>query len=238
MGLFLYLNQRNLLYFHTPDKVTNYHKMTMQNDGESINIIVLNAGHKNAILYFGGNAESMVGSADYVAGQFPEFTVYLMDYRGYGASTGVSTEKALYRDALKMYDKVMSKHKSISVGGRSLGSGVATYVAAHRKVSKLALITPYDSIVNVAQSMYPLYPVKLLVSDVYDSVGRVKDIRAKTLIIFAENDTVIPRENTENLINAFDSNNLEVIMIKERGHNNISSDEIYYKSMQDFIGES
>jgi len=237
MGLFLYLNQHSLLYYPTPNKVTEYSKMTMKNDGVDINIIVLNPGHKNAILYFGGNAESMAGSSNYIAGQFPNLTVYLMDYRGYGASTGTASESTLYSDALKMYDSIESKHERISVGGRSLGTGVATYVAAHRSVSKLALITPYDSIVNVAQGMYPFFPVKLLVNDVYDSEGRVNEIEAETLIIYAENDTVIPRENTENLIHAFDSKQLEVIMIKDKGHNTISSDEKYYKSMQDFIGE-
>jgi len=237
MGAFLYLNQRNFLYFPTPDKGTKYSTMTLQNDGESINVIVLHEGKKNAILYFGGNAESMAGSSDYIAGQFPDFTVYLLDYRGYGASTGTSTEKALYSDALKLYDSIVSKHKRISVGGRSLGSGIATYVAAHRKVSKLALITPYDSIVNVAQDIYPVYPASLLLDDTYDSVNRVKDIKAQTLIVIAEKDRVIPRKSTDNLIKAFKKKQLKVIVIKNRGHIDISSDERYYKIMQDFIGE-
>ena len=92
-----------------------------------------------------------------------------MDYRGYGFSTGVSTEATLYRDALKLYDSVKSKHTRISLGGRSLGTAVATYVAAYREVSKLALITPFDSIVNVAQGKYPVYPVHLLLHDTFDS---------------------------------------------------------------------
>lgn len=237
MGLFLYINQRTYLYFPTPDKKTAYHHMTIHNDGASINVIVLNKGHKNAILYFGGNAESMAGSSDYIARQFPEFTVYLMDYRGYGKSTGKATEAALYKDALSLYDIVKPKHQRISVGGRSLGTGIATYVAAHRDVSKLALITPYDSIVNVAQERYPIYPVSFLLNDKYDSLSRVKDIKAQTLIVIAEKDKVIPLENTQRLIDAFDKKRLEVIVIKNRGHSDISSDKRYYKIMQDFIGK-
>ena len=106
MGLFLYINQRDFLYFPTPDISTPYKKMTLQNEGASINILVLNEGHENAILYFGGNAESMAESSDYIAQQFPAFTVYLMDYRGYGGSTGEATEKGLYSDALKLYDTI------------------------------------------------------------------------------------------------------------------------------------
>ena len=237
MGAFLYLNQRDMLYFPTPKLETPYATMTLLNEGESIKVIVLNKGHKNAILYFGGNAESMARSSDYIAQQFPKFTVYLMDYRGYGGSSGEPTEKGLYSDALKLYDTIKPKHDRISIGGRSLGSGIATYVAAHRKVSKLALITPFDSIVNVASGMYPAYPVSFLIEDTYDSASRIKMIKAKTFIVIAEHDRVIVRERTQKLIDAFAPEQLEVKIIKNRGHNDISSDASYYKAMQDFIGE-
>jgi len=236
-GLFLYLNQRSFLYFPTPNISTPYTQMILHNEGESLKIIVLNKGHKNAILYFGGNAESMAQSSDYIAQQFPEFTVYLMNYRGYGGSTGSSSEEGLYSDALKLYDTIKPQHNRISIGGRSLGSGIAVYVAAYREVSKLALITPFDSIVNVAQGMYPIYPVSFLLHDQYDSLSRIKKIRAKTFIIIAQNDRVITSERTQQLIDAFDPAQLKVTMIKNRGHMDISSDARYYKIMQEFIGE-
>ena len=237
MGLFLYIYQRDFLYFPTPDISTPYTEMVLQNEGEAIKVIVLNKGHKNAILYFGGNAESMAQSSDYIAQQFPGFTVYLMNYRGYGGSTGSSSEEGLYSDALKLYDTIKLKHNRISIGGRSLGSGIAIYVAAHRDVSKLALITPFDSIVNVAQGLYPIYPVSFLLHDQYDSLSRIKKIKAKTLIVIAENDRVIIRERTQKLIAAFDPAQLQVRMIENRGHMDISADAKYYKIMQDFIGE-
>ena len=236
-GLFLYLNQRSLLYFPTPNISTPYTQMTLHNEGESIHIIVLNKGHKNAILYFGGNAESMAQSSDEIARQFPAFTVYLMDYRGYGGSTGEATEKGLYSDALKLYDTIKPKHHRISIGGRSLGSGIATYVAAHREVYKLALITPFDSIINVAQEMYPIFPISFLLHDTYDSLSRIKEIKAKTLIVIAQKDNVITKERTKHLIDAFDSTQLQVVTIKNRGHIDISSDTKYYKIMQNFIDE-
>ncbi|WP_373030955.1 alpha/beta hydrolase [Sulfurovum sp.] len=236
-GLFLYLNQRSLLYFPTPNISTSYTQITFQNQGESIHIIVLNKGHENAILYFGGNAESMAQSSDEIARQFPAFTVYLMDYRGYGGSTGEANEEGLYSDALKLYDTVKPKHDCIAIGGRSLGTGIATYVAAHREVSKLALITPFDSIINVAQEMYPIFPISYLLHDGYDSLSRIKEINAKTLIIIAQKDKVITKERTQQLIDAFDTDQLQVMTIKNRGHIDISSDATYYKMMQDFIGE-
>ena len=237
VGLFLYVYQRDFLYHPTSNILTDYKALTLHNDGESIHVIVLNEGHEKAILYFGGNAESMAQSSDYIAGQFPRFTIYLMDYRGFGSSTGVPTEKNIYFDALTLYDKIKPKHTSISIGGRSLGTGVATYVAAHRPVSKLALITPYDSIVNVAQGRYPLYPVAWLLYDKYVSLSRINKIKAKTFIVLAQNDKVIPFERTKELIDAFNPEQLKVETILNRGHMDISSDVSYYKLMQEFIGE-
>jgi esterase/lipase len=237
MGIFLFVYQRDFLYFPTAKMDTAYEEMTLKNENESINVIVLNRGYENAILYFGGNAESMAGSADYIAQQFPTFTVYLMDYRGYGKSTGEATEEGIYSDALKLYDTIQPKHNRISIGGRSLGSGVAIYVASKREVSKLALITPYDSIVSVAEERYPFYPVSFLLEDKYDSRSKVKDINATTFIVMAEDDKIITREHTQKLIDAFKPGQLEVTIIKNRGHIDISSDARYYKIMQDFIGE-
>ena len=236
IGVLLYSYQEKLLYHPTPNIKIDYPQMVLHRDKADVVIHVLNKGHKNAILYFGGNAESMARSADYIAQQFPEFTCYLMDYRGYGASTGIPNEKNIFADALALYDKVKQKHQHISIGGRSLGTGVAMYVAAHREVSKLALITPYDSIMSVAQERYPLYPTSLLLKDKYDSLSLVPKIKAKIFIVLAENDRVITREHTQRLIDAFKKEQFTVDTIKGRGHNDISDDARYYKIMQDFIG--
>ena len=239
LGIVLYVKQTDMLYFPTPDLKTEYEGLVLKDAEASVYVHVLNPGHKNAILYFGGNAESMAQSSDYIAQQFPNFTCYLMDYRGYGSSTGEASQENIYKDALALYDRVKQKHERISIGGRSLGTGIATHVAAHRDVIKLALITPYDSIQAIAQDRYPMYPISLLLKDTYNSIGNVKKIKAKIFIVMAENDKVIPKKRTLKLIDAFKKEQLtiEVAMIKNRGHNDISDDERYYKIMQDFIGE-
>jgi len=237
VGLLLYTFQYKLLYHPTPKIKIDYPQIVLHQKGADVVVHVLNEGHTNAILYFGGNAESMAQSADYIAAQFPGFTCYLMDYRGFGESTGEPSQSAIEADALALYDKVASKHRRISIGGRSLGTGVAAYVAAHKEVSKLALITPYDSIASVAQERYPLYPASLLLKDSYDTLSLVSRIHAKTFIVIAENDKVIPLWHTQRLIDAFGAKQLRVETIKGRGHNDISDDAGYYKIMQDFIGE-
>ena len=237
IGTLLYVKQKDILYHPTPNIKTDYKGFTFKDGNDSTYIHVLNEGHKNAILYFGGNAESMAKSSDYIAQQFPEFTCYLMDYRGYGSSTGEPSQEVIYNDALKLYDIVKQKHARISIGGRSLGTSVAAYVAAHREVIKLALITPFDSIVSIAQERYPLYPASLLLKDTYELISYVKDIKAKTFVIMAENDKVVPKEHSLRLIQAFKKEQLVITVIKGRGHVDISDDETYYRIMQDFIGE-
>lgn len=237
IGALLYIFQDKLLYHPTANIKIDYPQIVLEQKDTEVVIHVLNQGHKNAILYFGGNAESMAQSADYIAQQFPNFTCYLMDYRGYGSSTGKPSQKALYEDALALYDRVKEKHAGISIGGRSLGTSVAVYVAAHRKVMKLALITPFDSVVSIAQERYPLYPASYLLKDTYDSISYVKDIKAKTFVVMAEHDKVVPRSHSLRLIQAFQKEQLVTAVIKNRGHVDISDDERYYKIMQDFIGE-
>ena len=237
IGMLLYVFQEKFLYHPTPKIKIDYPQMVLHREGADVVVHVLNGEHKNAILYFGGNAESMASSADYIAMQFPDFTCYLMDYRGFGESTGTPSQKALYEDALALYDVVAKKHERISIGGRSLGTGVATHVAAHRAVRKLALITPYDSIASVAQGRYLMYPASWLLRDKYNAIAEVKDIEAKTFIVIAQNDKVIPRIHVQRLIKAFKKEQLKVTIIKNRGHMDISDDAGYYKIMQAFIGE-
>lgn len=235
MGVLLAVFQRSFIYYPTPDIETDYETIMLNNEGESINVFVLNGLKEDAILYFGGNAESMATTAAYISEQFPEHTVYLMDYRGYGSSSGKPTQDGIYSDAIKLYDEIKGKHQRIHVGGRSLGSSVAVYVASKREVAKLALITPFDSIVAVGKEMYPIYPVSWILSDAYDSKSRAEKVAAKTFVVMAEHDKIISKERTESLIEAFEPSQLVVKVIKERGHNDISLDPVYYVSLQAFI---
>ena len=117
-----------------------------QNQGERVEVIVVNEGKENAALYFGGNAEIVAYHGVELRGKLPDFSVYLVNYRGYGGRSGLPSEGALLDDALLIYDRIVERHISVDIVGRSLGSGVATHVASLRPVEKMVLITPYDSI--------------------------------------------------------------------------------------------
>lgn len=192
----------------------------------------LNKGQPKALIYYGGNAESIEANIPFFKSVIPNYTIYLIPYRGYGNDVGAPTEKALYRDAMQIFQLIESKHDSISLMGRSLGSGIATYVAANRQVDKLILVTPFDSIENVAKDIYWMFPISLLIKDRYRSADRVKNITAQTYIFIAEDDQVIPRARTNQLVAKFDDQLIEAVVITGAGHNTISQFPSYVSGLK------
>ncbi|WP_221767368.1 alpha/beta hydrolase [Shewanella atlantica] len=225
--LLLFVAQRKFMYFPTPPLLhfsppMEATQIIFENEGESLSGWVVNEGHSKALLYYGGNAENIEYNIPFFKENLTDYTVYLIAYRGYGDSTGKPTEVNLYSDALHIFDRVIADHEQVSLLGRSLGSGVATYVATHRQVDKLILVTPFDSTANVAKSVYWMFPVSWLIKDKYESAKRAPNIDARTTIIYAENDNVIPRESTEYLIEAFSHRLEDSILIRSADHNDIS----------------
>jgi fermentation-respiration switch protein FrsA (DUF1100 family) len=237
VGLLLYSFQSELIYFPTPKMFSNHKSIVIKNDNCEIDVTLLNSNIKTdkAIIYFGGNAENVILTAEDFKTHFKKQAVFLLSYRGYGDSTGEPNQKANYSDALKLYDLVKREYDSIIVIGRSLGSGVATYLASKREVDSLILITPYDSIESIAQSKFPIYPISILLHEKYLSIENVKNINAKCLAIIAEKDEVIPFENSKRLLETFPKEQISIKIIKDVSHNNISSSKEYYQLMSEFI---
>ncbi|MBL4761080.1 MAG: alpha/beta hydrolase [Gammaproteobacteria bacterium] len=234
-GILLVVMQRSFIYFPSEPIRHGYEERVFENEGESLKVITLNKGADNAILYFGGNAEAVALNAADFEQHFPNASIYLVNYRGYGGSSGKPTEAALCSDALHVYDQIIADHKRVVVIGRSLGSGVASYLAYERPIEKLVLVTPFDSIESVAQKNYPVYPVPLLIIDSFKSVDLVSDIRAEVLIMIAGRDAVVERWHTDNLLAAFTKRPPKVEVIKNAGHNNISAFERYYPALKAFL---
>jgi len=240
-GGLLYFKQHSLLYFPTPKVEHDFEEIVFKHQGEKLNIIVLNKGQPKAILYFGGNSEPVAINADRFAKIFPDYSVYLVNYRGYGGSTGTPGEQENYADAKAIFESLKTQHSDISVMGRSLGSGIATYLASIKDVKKLVLITPYDSIQSVAQARFPLHPMSLLLRDKYNSALKAKDVKAETLILIAEHDETIKLKRTRKLIKAFaesrTAKRTPIISktIKGAGHNTIIQSDSYYRFLQDFL---
>lgn len=236
--VFLYVKQRSLLYFPTvaPAEV-EAQAFELKSGNLLLKGWAVNPGQPRALIYFGGNGEAVERNVAAFRNALPEVTVYLLPYRSYGGNPGEATEANLYRDALVLYDQIeKSGQADISLMGRSLGSGIASYVASRRQVRKLVLVTPYDSIVNVAQNHYPMFPIRLLLKDRYESWRRAAGIHSDVLVMIAANDEIIPRANTENLIRHF-GKKPKVIVFENAWHNDISEDGNYGGAIAEFIGK-
>jgi hypothetical protein len=130
---------------------------------------------------------------------------------------------------------VHARHARVAVIGRSLGSGVAVHLATVRDVSKLALVTPYDSIVRVAQRHFAIVPVSWLLKDTFDSLAKAPRVRAPVLVLVAERDRVIPRAHSERLAGAFPSGQVELRDIAGTNHDSISSSPEYFRALTAFL---
>jgi pimeloyl-ACP methyl ester carboxylesterase len=94
------------------------------------------------------------------------------------------------------------------------------------------LVTPYDSIQNIAEQQFPYFPIRWLLSDKFESWRDAPKIRIPTMIIGAEFDEVIPRSNTERLNAAFEKGIATIVFIPKVGHNNISNTAQYLDTMR------
>ena len=233
----LYFKQRDLIYFPAATTVpASETDFSLTRDAVTLRGWKLNPGKANALIYFGGNAERLESSRAEFARLFPDRTVYLLAYRGYGASEGNPAETALFADALALFDAVRADHPAgdIAVIGRSLGSGVASYLASQRPVEKLVLATPFDSLAEVAQSHYRWLPVRWLISDVYASHEHLQHYPGPVLILRAGRDEVVPPANTDRLVTSLELPPA-VVDFPLADHNNISLQPRYGEILRDFL---
>jgi hypothetical protein len=233
---YLYVNQRALLYYPTPAvNVSGAEPITLQNDGETLKLWRVGPAQGDAVIYFGGNAQDVSRLIPVFHRTFPNRPVYLVNYRGYGGSSGTPSEAALYRDATAIFDYVHRTHPNVDVIGQSLGSGVAVFLATVRQITKLVLITPYDSIESVAKHSFPQFPVGLLLKDKFPSATRAPRIHSPTLILLAEHDEIIPRASSEALIAAFRMLHPAVEVLRGATHNSACAADSCLTRLADFL---
>jgi len=235
----LYVAQRSLIYFPTPEsRSSRAEALSIEADGAVLKVWRVHATGDGALIYFGGNAEDVAANIAPFQAAFPNTAIYLVNYRGYGGSTGSPSERALNADAELVFDRVRSEHARVAVIGRSLGSGVAVHLASVRDVSRLALVTPFDSVLRVAQRALPFVPVSWLLEDTFDSLAKAPRVRAPVLVLLAELDRVIPRAHSERLIAAFAPGQVEVRTIAGTNHDSISDAPEYGRALAEFLSSS
>jgi uncharacterized protein len=152
-------------------------------------------GHP-VIAYFHGNG----GNIGYRGGRLRRFAqqgygVLLAEYRGYGGNPGQPCERGLFADgeaALDFLGDNGIQPERLVLWGESLGSGVAVYLAASRKIAALVLEAAFTSVAAAAQRHYPFIPAICLVRDRFNSLSRIAQVTAPLLILHGERDRVVP----------------------------------------------
>lgn len=223
----LYFFQRSLIYYPHPPAAGAASRMALRSGDIDLVISIRERAGPGAVVYFGGNAEDVSASLPDLARAFPDRALYLMNYRGYGGSGGSPGEAALHDDGLSLFDMARRSHQDIVVIGRSLGSGIAVRLAAQRPVSRLVLVTPYDSLQELAASQFPLFPVRWLLRDKYESNRHAHLVTAPTTVIMAEHDEVIPAASTQSLAKRFAPGVATLRVVPGTGHNTVSNHPLY-----------
>jgi pimeloyl-ACP methyl ester carboxylesterase len=173
------------------------------------------------LLGFGGNAWNADAMAIYLHGLVPDCDVVAFHYRGYQPSTGRPSAEALLGDALTIFDHLQQTlaPKRVIAVGFSIGSGVAAYLARQRPAAGLILVTPFDSLEELARDLYWWAPVSLLLRHRMPVVEYVRDLRTPTALIVASQDTIVPARRSALLRDAIP--NLILDRAIEAGHNDL-----------------
>ncbi len=191
------------------------------------------------IIYYGGNAEEVSWLIE--DHSFPEsWSVLLMNYRGYGRSQGKPTEKKLKEDALLIFDyiknELQNNSASVVLMGRSMGTGIATWLASKRAVDGVILISPYDSIRKIAQSTFPVLPVRLLLKHPFNSLKYAEHLSMPLLCLMADNDQVVPYKNTQRLYDAWVGEK-ELVVLMGHDHNSLLADKVLWDNIQYWLAK-
>ena len=191
------------------------------------------------VLYFGGNAEEVSHLADYKK-YFSNSIMVMINYRSFGLSQGKISEKTMFSDALEVYDKLKNNPEidtnKIIVIGRSIGTGVATFLSSQRKTNATILITPYENMIDVAFEKYPFVPISLLIKHRFESDTYAPNISTPMLALISSNDQVIPKHHAYKLKDAW-KGKTEALEVNE-DHNSIMNNEEVWKKIEGFMKEN
>jgi len=203
--LVAWLGQRKLLYF--PDRTRTVpvdfglaavEEIGLQTaDGERVLAWYGKArAGEPTILYFHGNGGSFPARVERFRAHLARGRgLFMMTYRGYGGSTGSPSEAANVADARLAYGTLVARGvaaRDVILYGESLGTGIAVQLAAALPVGGVILESPYSSIVDVGAAAYPFLPVRQLMSDRYETMRFIGEVKAPVLVVHGDQDRLIP----------------------------------------------
>jgi len=245
---FLYFNQEKIVFF--PEVLSENYQFSFQREfresnitlglGQNINYLVFNPDStKGVLLYFHGNAGSLKdwGFAASDIADKTGWAVWIMDYPGYGKSTGplAKNEKILIEMGQALRDKIVNEKSQLPLVlfGRSVGSGIATVLASEMQPSGLILETPYRSIAKMGREIFAFLPESFSRYDLDNEKLLPSVDLASVLILHGTDDRVIPFYHGELLSEL--SPQARFVAIEGGGHNNLDAFSVYWPAVKNFL---
>jgi alpha-beta hydrolase superfamily lysophospholipase len=246
-SLLLYLLQERFIFLGEPlrtdhrfDFDTPFTEINIDaEDGGMINTIHFHVENpKGLIVYYHGNAGNLAGWG-YVASNFTQlgYEVAIMDYRGYGKSTGKRTEKTMLSDALVVYDhfKKDVPEDKLVLYGRSLGTGIAAYVASERNPSKIILETPYYNFTSLVQAHVPVFPAAPSLKYKFNTYRYLKSSQCPVYIFHGTEDRVVPFKHGNRLYESLDEEQATMYIIEGGTHNDLDNYKEYWVNLEKIL---
>ena len=191
---------------------------------------------KTLILGFGGNGWNGQDVAEYLHELYPDFEIVAFHYRGYAPSSGDPSGDALIADAPLAFDAAVDavKPKRVIAVGFSIGTGVAAQLSRKRPLDGLILVTPFDSLKAVAQSMYPWLPIGTFFNHEINAVAPLRGSKVPVAIVAAEHDELVPTLRTDALRKVV-GNLVFDRTIRRAGHNDIYARSDFHDAMHEAV---
>ncbi len=150
--------------------------------------------------------------------------IFIFDYRGYGKSQGSPCEQGLYRDSEAAYNYLLSRKEvnpaRIYLYGQSLGASQAIYLASQGKGAGVIAEAGFTNLPDIGVDLYPWLPARLLTTERYDSLKRISGLKMPVLIIYGDQDEIIPIRHSQRLYEAAPKPKT-LLVIKGARHNDI-----------------
>jgi len=191
------------------------------------------------ILFFHGNTRSIKGWAKYAKDFYRyKYDVVLVDYRGFGKSTGRKSEKEMLKDMQIVYDTLAVQYHEgrIIVYGRSLGSGFAAKLASDNSPRHLILESPYYNFAKAVQRFIPIFPMRFVLRYQLQTDKWIRKVNCHTYIIHGSKDWLIPISQSEKL-QQLNPRKITLITIEGGRHNNLPSFPEYHNFLRDILAE-
>lgn len=252
LALYLYVFQGHYVYF--PDLPSRQVAATPADVGLAFEAVRLSTSDgetlagwfipaptaRGTLLYLHGNGGNIGHRLDPIT-VFHRLglNIFIIDYRGYGDSTGKPSEEGTYQDALAAWKYLTQQERimpeRIVLFGESLGGSIATWLAARHTPAGLVIYASFTSVPELAQELYPMFPASWLVRYRYDTRAALDRVNCPVLIMHSSEDEMIPFSHGQALLGAAHQPKR---FVELRGAHNdalLVSREVYALEVEEFL---